>query len=763
MQKVKVNAQGSVTFYHNCYRVQKLNAVTIGTGYDLLDVNFHRLRIIMRNWFYSLIYFIGLISTAAATHADVVQGEQIEVELVSETLNVAPGQTLWVAIRLTPTEGWHTYSKWLGDSGDPTMIHEWQLPAGAIAGEIQWPNPTWLPFPGSDLVTFSYENEIFLPVAINVPDDFSASSFPISADVEWQVCDDICIIGRAVISTELPVSQSNPQIDPRWSQAFSSTRANFPLSDHGVEALFAMEDDKVSFSFVAEEAIFENVTEAWFFPEIRRILKPGPLREVSIKPTHIQITQAQPRRVLNELQEFDGLLTLADASGKVRGFEVSLNKTSMAAMAAISAAAADSTVLSSAAAPSLWVIIVFAITGGLILNLMPCVFPVLSLKILSFASSGDSSGRQQKLHGLSYTAGIVITFMLLASILLALRAGGEAVGWAFQLQSPVFNALIILLFFTMGLSLSGVYEFGTGFMGVGANLTQKKGLKGSFFTGVLATLVASPCTAPFMGAALGFALSQSWLIAMLVFIFLGIGMALPFLLLSFSPRLLKFMPKPGQWMVRFKEFMAFPLYLTALYFLWVLGIQTGVNGVAVVAGACLLVAFAMWLLQQRSSTQGFWRSVTLVIGMLSIAGALSLLSSSLLRSGQAIASAESFDDVESAFIPFSAQGVADLRASGTPVFVNMTAAWCITCLANEQTTLNTERVQNALQQLGITYMKGDWTNQDPEISRVLDQFNRPSVPLYIFYPADPAAEPVLLPQILTPSIVIEVFNNSINT
>jgi len=718
----------------------------------------------MRNWLCSVIYFFGLLLTSAATVADVVQGEQIEVELVSETLNVAPGQTLWVAVRLTPTEGWHTYSKWLGDSGDPTMIHEWQLPAGATAGEIQWPNPTWLPFPGSDLVTFSYKDEVFLPVAISVPDDFSEPTFPISADIEWQVCDDICIIGNAVISTVLPVTQSSPQIDPRWSQAFSSTRANLPLSDHGVEAVFAMEDDKVSFSFAAQEPIFENVTEAWFFPEIRRILKPGPLREVSLSPTHIQISHAQPRRVLSELQEFNGLLTIADASGKVRGFEVSMNKTSMATIAGISAAAAAANpAASSAAAPSFLLIIVFAIAGGLILNLMPCVFPVLSLKILSFASSGDSSGRQQKLHGLSYTAGIVLTFMLLASILLALRAGGEAVGWAFQLQSPVFNALIILLFFTMGLSLSGLYEFGTGFMGVGSNLTQKKGLKGSFFTGVLATLVASPCTAPFMGAALGFALSQSWLVAMVVFSFLGIGMALPFLLLSFSPGLLKFMPKPGQWMVRFKEFMAFPLYLTALYFLWVLGIQAGINGVAVVAGACLLVAFAMWLLQQRSTTRGFWRTATLVICMLSIVGALSLLSSSMLRSGQVLASAKSFDDVESAFIPFSAQGVADLRASGTPVFVNMTAAWCITCLANEQTTLNTERVQNALQQLGITYMKGDWTNQDPEISRVLDQFNRPSVPLYIFYPADPADEPVLLPQILTPSIVIETFNNNIKS
>jgi thiol:disulfide interchange protein DsbD len=225
---------------------------------------------------------------------------------------------------------------------------------------------------------------------------------------------------------------------------------------------------------------------------------------------------------------------------------------------------------------------VFALAGGLILNLMPCVFPVLSLKVLSFASNSGASHSQQRFHGLAYTAGIIVTFMALASILLALRAGGEAVGWAFQLQSPWFVALLIYLFFVMGLSLSGVYEFGSGFMGAGGSLASASGYKGSFFTGVLATVVASPCTAPFMGAALGFALSQSWLVAMVVFFCLGLGMALPFLLLSFSPALLRFMPRPGAWMNTFKEFMAFPMYATVLWLLWVLGNQTGVNGMATV-------------------------------------------------------------------------------------------------------------------------------------------------------------------------------------
>ncbi len=727
----------------------------------------------MHKWIQSLVCFIGLGLLSAGAFAQVHQGEEIEVELIAETLDVAPGQTLWVAIRLDPTEGWHTYSKWPGDSGDATMIHEWQLPAGATVGDIQWPIPTWLPFPGSDLVTFSYKGEVFLPVAISVPDNFTGSSFPISALVEWQVCEDICLIGSAEIHKELAVSSSEPRIDPQWSQAFSQTRANMPLSDHGIEGQFAMDEDgTVSFLFLSDEGPFATVGDAWFFPEIRRVLKPGPLREVSFGERHIFISHEQPRRARTDLEEFQGLLKVADANGNVRGFNVAMNAVPAESLVAAVArlpegsggSSGGSAALSGSAAAgssSFLLIILSALAGGFLLNLMPCVFPVLSLKILSFASVSDSPAHQ-RMHGLSYTLGIVVTFMLLATILLGLRAGGEAVGWAFQLQSPWFNALIVFLFFTMGLSLSGLYEFGTGLMGVGSNLSQQKGLKGSFFTGVLATLVASPCTAPFMGAALGFALSQSWLVAMVVFVFLGLGMALPFLILSFVPALLKFMPKPGQWMVTFKEFMAFPLYAAALYFLWVLGVQVGVTGVAFVIGACLLLAFGLWLLQQRSLTTGFWRTANLVLCLVSVVIAFSVLRSPVLDARQMDASMNAQGEaIEADWQPFSAQRVDELRASGTPVFVNMTAAWCITCLANEQTSLNTARVQNALKEKGITYMKGDWTNQDPEISKVLDQFNRPSVPLYILYPADPAAEPVLLPQILTPSIVVEAFDEHV--
>ncbi len=397
--------------------------------------------------------------------------------------------------------------------------------------------------------------------------------------------------------------------------------------------------------------------------------------------------------------------------------------------------------------------------GGVILNLMPCVFPVLSLKVVNLTSKAGASAGTHQMHGVVYAAGIIVSFMILATILLALRAGGQAVGWAFQLQSPWFVGALSLLFFVIGLNLSGVFEFGTRLMGLGSNLGTGNGYRSSFLTGVLATVVASPCTAPFMGAALGFALSQSWVVAMLVFGFLGLGMALPFLILTFVPGLMKRMPKPGPWMETFKQFMAFPMYAAALWLLWVLGLQVGVDGMTAVASAGLMVALAVWLLQKSAGHSGAKTLVGRVAGVALIIGGLSFLWTPMLVPGNGAGGDTGIDmtgdDYMAEFEPFASARIDELRAQGKPVLLNMTAAWCITCLANERTTLGTERVQQALVDNGVTYMKGDWTNQDPEITKVLDAFNRPSVPLYILYPGDPALEPVILPQLLTPSIVID--------
>ncbi|MDP3517189.1 MAG: protein-disulfide reductase DsbD family protein [Pseudohongiella sp.] len=702
----------------------------------------------------------GLLVTISA-QADVFYGEEIEVELVSETLNVVPGQTLWTAIRLDPTEGWHTYSKWPGDSGDATMIHQWTLPEGATAGDIQWPTPEWLVFQGTDLVTFSYKTEVLLLVPIDVPANLDAERFTASAHVEWQVCDQICLIGDATVSLDLPVESGAARQNPVWGDAIAQTRANLPITDHTLDALFAVAGDRISFSVTSNDRAFDNVTEAWFFPEQRRILDPGPLRDVTVYPGVVQITHGQPRRMLSDLTNVAGLLAVQTTDGSVKSYVVNADLADVQGLAAIAAVAAEQQggQFAGQAGQSLFVVLLSALAGGLILNLMPCVFPVLSIKAMSLTSKIGASASEYRTHGLAYTAGVVVAFLILATVLLALRAGGEAVGWAFQLQEPWFVSVLVFIFFVMGLSLSGVYEFGTRLMGVGGSLTQNGGYSSSFFTGVLATVVASPCTAPFMGAALGFALSQSWIVAMLVFAFLGLGMALPFLLLTFSPALIKHMPRPGPWMVTFKEFMAFPMYAAALWLLWVLGVQTGVNGMIAVASAALLLALALWLLQKSSLSSTNWRTFNRVVSLVLVLTALSVLQMPFLEARNGGFAGNADEEVSTDYEVFSASRVAELRAAGTPVLVNMTAAWCITCLANEQTTLSTSRVKTAMEEYGITYMKGDWTNQDPEISRVLDEFNRPSVPLYILYPADPNAAPHILPQLLTPAIVIEAFSS----
>jgi thiol:disulfide interchange protein DsbD len=403
----------------------------------------------------------------------------------------------------------------------------------------------------------------------------------------------------------------------------------------------------------------------------------------------------------------------------------------------------------------------FALLGGMILNLMPCVFPVLSIKALSFTKNIGESRYKQRMDGIFYTAGVIGAFVLLASVLMALRAGGEAVGWAFQFQQPWFLAFIVYLFFLMALSLSGVFEIGTGLMGVGSELTAKGGHKGSFFTGVLATTVATPCTAPFMGPAIGFALTQTWAVSMLVFVSLGLGMALPILLLSFTPALFKYLPKPGAWMETFKQFMAFPLYLSALFFLWVLGNQVGVLGMSAVLAVCVLFAFSAWLYQRRFKMGPVLRAVNYAVGLGTMAIAIYLAQSSVMQTVVGGGNAVAIDDSNSTknYEVFSSVRLSELRAQGKPVFVNMTAAWCITCLANEQTSLGTDRVQQAMVDNEITYMKGDWTNEDPEITAVLEQFNRPSVPLYVLYPGDSSGEPVILPQLLTPGILAEAFES----
>lgn len=394
---------------------------------------------------------------------------------------------------------------------------------------------------------------------------------------------------------------------------------------------------------------------------------------------------------------------------------------------------ADTSAATSGSALNLPLVLLFALLGGIILNLMPCVFPVLSIKVLSLTSAhlGEHS---KHLHGMAYTAGIVISFVTIAALLLVFREAGEAVGWGFQLQSPVFVSLLAYLLFAAGLSFSGLLEVGARWMNIGQSAATGTSLRASFMTGVLATVVASPCSAPFMGTALGFALTQTPIISLLVFAVLGIGMALPFVLLSWIPGLLEKLPAPGPWMQSFRQFLAFPLYASAIWLLWVLGRQTSIDQVALVAIGMLLLAFAAWL---GGGGAKRWKQA---VALLVTVAALSI----------AITPSKAVD--EKLWEPYSRVRLDALRSEGRPVFINLTAAWCITCLANEKLALSSATFAETLQVNNIVYLKGDWTNRNSEITALLKEYRRSGVPLYLYYsPGSISAQ--VLPQLLTEGIV----------
>ncbi len=416
------------------------------------------------------------------------------------------------------------------------------------------------------------------------------------------------------------------------------------------------------------------------------------------------------------------------------------------AVESTSAAIASSTATTTG---SNWIFqaIIFALLGGMILNLMPCVFPVLSIKVMSLAAADRS---RLVIHGWVYTLGIVLCFVGFAVALLIARRGGEAIGWGFQLQSPGLIAALAYLFFVMGLSMSGLINVGSSLMGTGQNLTQKSGLSGSFFTGVLAAVVASPCTAPFMGAALGFALTQPAIACLAVFAALGFGMALPLLVLCYLPTLAERLPKPGAWMDNLKQFLAFPLYLSAIWLLWVFGRQTSVSGMAALCVGAVAIAFGCWLLGRDA--RGFWQ----LVRRISIAASWIIAVVLVWQS-----SANQNQTPTGRWQAYSPELVTSLRAEGRPVFINLTADWCLTCLANERIALHTQAVEQIFDELNVATIKGDWTNTDPKITELLQEYGRSGVPLYLWFPAGSTDKAIVLPQLLTQDLIIDTLKAKI--
>jgi len=668
--------------------------------------------------------------------------EQVRARLIASVDAVRPGDTIQVGVHQSIIPHWHTYWVNPGDSGLATRI-DYDLPAGATAGPIQWPTPSRITL--GPVTNYGYENEVTLLSDIKVPEDAAVGGvFPIKAKAKWLVCEEICIPQRVELALDLP-SVAPGQDRGHGSALIDKAQASLPV-DSPWPVSVASGDDSLTLRITGAGLQPGNIEDIWFYPsEWGRIVhnadQPWQVRgdtiELKLRPGDDPPTASGGR--------LKGVLAMTENGGNgpvTRGFIID---TPAGAVVDDFALAAESGL----ALPSA---LLLALLGGLMLNLMPCVFPVLSIKALSLVAHAHREPLQTSLHGLAYTSGVLFSFALLASLLNALKAGGAQIGWGFQFQSPLFVLAVAYLMFAVGLSLSGVFSLGGRVTGIGASLAERPGYAGSFFTGVLATVVATPCTAPFMGAAIGFALTQPPLALLAVFLSLGFGLALPYLLLSLWPFLQRCLPKPGAWMERVKQGLAFPMYAAAVWLVWVLAQQAGTDAIAVALGGMVAIAFAAWLYESTKTGGKTARHSGAGIAALTLAVALT--------GGYFRVEASSAAEAQSAapwadknWEPYSAERLKALRAKGKPVFLNFTAAWCISCLVNEKVALSQSSVIAAFRQSGITYLMGDWTNRDFEITRKLAEFGRSGVPLYVYYPGGAAAEPVVLPQILTPEIV----------
>ncbi len=639
-------------------------------------------------------------ANAAESAASVTK--RATVMLMSDTDAVAPGTQYHLGLRFQMAPGWHTYGRNPGDAGLPPEL-AWTLPRGTTVGDIAWPTPTRMP--EGPLMTFGYTGTMMLVLPASGPG-------PIRLHASWLICSNICVPEEADFMLDLPVGTSSPSAEsPFFAGALEAQPRASPFEAHiGPDGTLSLTGDRL-----------DAVRDAYFFPDTPELVSPTGAQTFGRADKGITL-RLPTGAAFKADQPLAGVLVLRDASGQ---------QTSLSVTAPPGAVVA---------AMSLWRAIGFAVLGGLILNLMPCVFPVLAMKALAIARLSVEARSVARRHAGLYALGVMLSFALIGGAVLLLRQLGHGVGWGFQFQSPVFVAVMAWVLFAVGLNLSGVFGVGGRLANAGQGLTLAGGGSGSFFSGALAVLVATPCTAPFMGVALAAAFAAPPAITLLLFLAMGAGLAAPTTILAFIPAVARALPRPGRWMETLRQLLAFPMYAGSAWLIWVISLQAGSPGVLAVAAGLVLIGFAGWAL-------GLGRRWAMGLALVAALGAVALL--------PGIATSD-LPQAESAGTErFTPARLASLRAEGKPVFVNMTAAWCVSCLVNERVALAPERVRQAFDSAGVTLLKGDWTRQDPDISAFLQSQGRDGVPLYMYYPAG-GKPPVTLPQLLTQADVLAV-------
>ena len=659
-----------------------------------------------------------LLLALAAPQAPAQVTPLVRAQLLADTNAIVPGQPFQAGLLLEMADGWHTYWEYSGDAGLPTTI-QWQLPQGFTAGPIEWPVPEAKLEPG-DIQTYAYGGRVLLLTTITPPAGVTGN-ITLKAKADWLVCKETCIPGSAELELTLPVAANS---SPANAALFEEFRSQLPSKKNPP---YPISWKRTANQLTLQvEGIAPNTPLALF-----------PLPADNQEVGHPEFLPPSSLRIPSQ-GNFRGVLSVGDGPSR-RAWFVSENSTK--------------TEKPATATMGLWLALFYGFLGGLILNLMPCVLPVISLKIFGFIKQSGDSRTAILSHGLAFAAGIFAWFLGLATIIIALKSSGAEVTWAFQFQNPWFNIAIGSIVFVFALNLAGVFEFilpgraATAMESAGSG----GGLGGPFFQGVFATLLATPCTAPFLGSALGFAFSQSSAVILAMFASVAFGMALPYLLLSAQPGWMKFLPRPGAWMERLKQFMAFPLLATLVWILSILGGQRGVEGVVWFSAFLVCLAFAAWLYGAfcgplASSKQ---RAIAILLALASITGGgWYFLGKNFTQIGKT-------DPDSIAWVDFSEARLKSELAAGRNVFVDFTADWCITCKFNERTAINTPAVRALLAEKNIVPIKADWTNSNSEITAALKGFGRVGVPLYVLYPAADPSNPIVLPELLTESILVD--------
>ncbi len=713
-------------------------------------------------WLLGLLIAFGTVTALAQTSraGALVQTERVRAELLAHAPDgVAAGRTVWVGLRLQHQPHWHTYWKNPGDSGLPTQL-QWTLPPGVLAGDIAWPVPQKIPV--GDLANYGYEGEVLLPVPLTITPEYKPPLFGGALEVKlqaaWLVCKTECIPEDGSFALEVPLQSSTAFHGAAFDVALAA--APKPLA---ATSTAKVEEGRLMLSVAGLPAALQG-RSLGVFPETPELTQPAaapaqswqgdvwtgsialsPLRSASPQQLAVVLTapasQAPAATATTRVQTTtSGWRTVATVDGGWPPAPVKPVAMSPGLTQALTAnaAAAQSITASSRVDTTLVAALLGALLGGLILNLMPCVFPVLAIKVVGFARHADDR-RGHRVAGFAYTAGVIASFVALGLLLLGLRAAGEQLGWGFQLQSPAVVAGLAVLFTVIGLNLAGLFEFGGMLPRSLVSWEAKNPVVNAFLSGVLAVAIASPCTAPFMGASLGFAVGLPAAEALAVFAAIGVGMALPYLLASVLPGFAKLLPRPGGWMQTLRRVMAFPMFATVAWLVWVLGQQSGIDGAGALLALLVAVAFVLWAIAQAGRTRWLFGAGSAAL----LAVGLSTLGPNVLRPLDAAPQPVAAD---ARWQPWQPGRVDQLVEAGRPVFVDFTAAWCVTCQYNKKTTLQNAEVLAAFDAKNIAMLRADWTRRDPAITAALTELGRSGVPVYVFYAA--GRRPLVLSEIL---------------